>query len=95
MNQDDINRKRVADLTVLFGSPSTGMGVCEINQPSSLRMKHTPVNARQNKVSSTLFTLQGTRKLIYMFAKATLRVNFTFDGLDGLPHFFSLCGRFN
>ena len=24
MNQDDINRKRVADLTVLFGSPSTG-----------------------------------------------------------------------
>ena len=93
MNQDDINRKRVADLTVLFGSPSTG-GLR--NKPTQLTADEThPGNARQNKVSSTLFTLQGTSKLIYMFAKATLRVNFTFDGLDGLPHFFFLCGRFN
>ena len=86
MNQDDINRKRVADLAV------HRLGVCEIYQPSSLRLKHTPIDARQHKVSSTLFTLLGTSKLMYMFAKVTLRVNFTFDGL---PHFFFLRGRFN
>ena len=86
MNQDDINRKRVADLAV------HRLGVCEIYQPSSLRLKHTPIYTGQHKVSSTLFTLRGTSKLMYMFAKATLRVNFTFDGF---PHFFFLRGSFN